>query len=97
MVTADGKDGPHEGHEAVRDASRPAFSDDGHAHVKAALTANVAQAGDILLFVVILGVALVVGFAFLSVDAVVGRLRKRSFGSRGRTVDGASAPRPRAG
>ena len=44
------------------------------------LVANVAEAGDIVLYLGLLAVALVVGLVLFGVDAVVGHLHDRSSG-----------------
>jgi hypothetical protein len=38
--------------------------------------ANVAEAGDIVLFAIVLGATLAVGLALLAIDAVAGRIRR---------------------
>ena len=50
---------------------------------KAPVVANVTEAGDIVVFAIVLGVTLGVGLALLAIDSVVGRLRERG-GRRGR-------------
>lgn len=41
------------------------------------LVANVTEAGDVVLFAIVLATTLVVGLALLGIDAVVGRLGRR--------------------
>lgn len=41
------------------------------------LVANVSEAGDIVIFAIVLAATLVVGLALLGIDALVGRLREK--------------------
>ncbi len=52
-----------------------------------ALVANVAEAGDIVLYVMVLAATLIVGLALLAIDAVIGRLGARSERKRRRTSE----------